>query len=792
MSQGFKMGAAFVEVTTEDKTKDGRQTIGSGMTKWAGGLDLGKIISDDLAKGVASPEAIAELRQLGTQMTQWANQLDLGEPISEDLGKGLDNSDIKPKLNSLGSQMTQWAGGLALGVTISKGITDNLDIGASNAKLSAQLNLTKEVAGKMGALSGQIYRDNFGESIPAVNSAIASVGQNLYNLNTASKESIKGITEDALGLASTFDQDVNEVVRAAGSLLKNNLAPNAETAMNILTRTFQMGGNVAGDLLDTITEYSPQFAKLGFDGETAMGVIVAGFKAGARDGDVIADIFKELSLRAIDMSTLTASGYEMIGVSAQGMAQRIAAGGKTAQDAMLEIIRRLQDMKDPIQQNAAGTALFGTQWEDTLRAIIPKMDITESALTDVAGATDKMNAAAADSAANGIESVKRATEGWVQSMTNAEGPLGAVSSWALGTGEWAIPLLGNLAMIGAGFVQMGLFAEGSALRVVGSWIAMAASSVANAIVMAASWLLAFWPVALIIAAVAALAYLIITNWDTIRQWTVDTWNAIWKFVSDIITAIVTAFQTALQAITDAWNAAWKFVSDIITAIVNAFKAAVDGIVAAWDWLSALPGKFWNWLVSIMQGAGTKLGELIDWFKSLPGKLLSALGDLGRLLWDAGRKILQGLWDGLKSMWNKVKDWVGDIGGWISDLKGPIEVDAVILIPHGNAFMKGLQKGLKAGFETEVKPTVAGMSHELARMPTPLPTFTTDGIPGGIGVTRGANGTVSNVQPVHIENLTVTFPGSLNAMSKTNLRAAASFLNEELRNLNRSRVGQGAS
>lgn len=792
MAEGFKMGAAFVEVTTEDKTKASRDSIGSSMTKWAGGLDLGKLISDDLARGVASPESIAQLRELGGRMAQWADQLELGEPIGDDLEKGLGDADVKPKLNSLGSQMTQWAGGLALGVTITKGITDNLDIGASNAKLSAQLNLTKEVAGQMGKLSGEIYRDNFGESIPAVNSAIASVGQNLYNLNTASKEAIKGITEDALGLASTFDQDVNEVIRAAGSLLKNNLAPDAETAMNLMTRTFQMGGNVAGDLLETITEYSPQFAKLGFDGATAMGVLIAGFKAGARDGDVIADIFKELSLRAIDMSTLTASGYEMIGVSAEGMARRMAAGGKTAQDAMLEIIRRLQDMKDPIQQNAAGTALFGTQWEDTLRAIIPKMDITESALTDVAGATDKMNAAAADSAANGIESVKRATEGWVQSMTNAEGPLGTVSSWALGTGEWAIPLLGNLAMIGAGFVQMGLFAEGSALRVVGAWIAMRIASVANAIAMAASWLLAFWPVALIIAAVAALAYLVITNWDTIRNWTVETWNAIWKFISDIITVIVNAFQTALQAIVNAWNTAWKFVSDIITTIVNAFKAAIDAIVAAWDWLASLPGKFWGWLVSIVQGAGKKLGELVDWFKSLPGKLLSALGDLGRLLWDAGRKILQGLWDGLKAMWNKVKDWVGKIGGWISDLKGPIEVDAVILVPHGNAFMKGLQKGLKAGFETEVKPTVAGMSREIARMPTPLPTFTTDGIPGGIGVTRGSNGIVSNPQPLHIENLTVTFPGSLNAMSKADLRTAAEFINEELRGLNRSRAGQGAA
>jgi hypothetical protein len=42
--------------------------------------------------------------------------------------------------------------------------------------------------------------------------------------------------------------------------------------------------------------------------------------------------------------------------------------------------------------------------------------------------------------------------------------------------------------------------------------------------------------------------------------------------------------------------------------------------------------------------------------------------------------------------------------------------------------------------------------------------------------------------VHIENLHVSFPGSLNAMSRTDLRAAVDFLDEQLRTLNRSRVG----
>lgn len=683
MAQGFKMGAAFVDVITKDNTKQGR--------------------------------------------------------------------------DSIGSSMAQWAGGLALGATITKGITDNLDAGAATAKLAGQLNLTKEVSQRAGQIAGEVYRDNFGQSIPEVNAAIASVGQNMLNLNTASTEAIKGITEQALGLASTFDKDVNEVIRAGGVLVKTGLADNATQAMDQMTRAFQSGGDIAGDLLETIIEYSPQFKKLGFDGATALGVLSSMLKAGARDGDVVADVFKEFGLRAIDTAQLTTDGYNMIGLSADSMRQKIAAGGEGASQAMNEVLRALQNMTDPVAQNAAGVALFGTQWEDTLRAILPRLDLTESGLTDIEGATDRMNTAAADSAANGIESVRRSMEGWVTSMTNAEGPLGAISSWALGTGEWVIPLLGNIGMIIAGMSAMNFAAIGTAAGVVGSWIAMAAASVANAIIMAASWLLAFWPIALIIVAVAGLTALIVANWDTIKQWTIDTWNAVWKWVSDRITDIKTIVQVAIN---------W--------------------IVQRWEDLKAIPGKVGNWFKEVGAAAKNKLNELVDWIKGIPGKIVGALGDLGRLLFNAGKKIIQGLWDGLKAMWNSVTDWVGDIAGWISDLKGPIELDAVILTPHGNAFMEGLQRGLAKGFQTKVKPTVDGMAGELANTVFPIPTVTPS---SGAGAVPGSapSSDSDRSRAIIVENLTVTFPGSLNAMSKTDLRSAAEFLNEELRQLNRGRV-----
>src|SRR3546814_1114465 len=61
--------------------------------------------------------------------------------------------------------------------------------------------------------------------------------------------------------------------RAVAKMIKTGLAKNAEEAFDILTRGAQTGANEAEDLLDTFSEYSTQFRKLGLDGKTAMGLL---------------------------------------------------------------------------------------------------------------------------------------------------------------------------------------------------------------------------------------------------------------------------------------------------------------------------------------------------------------------------------------------------------------------------------------------------------------------------------------------------------------------------------------
>lgn len=325
------------------------------------------------------------------------------------------------------------AAGAAAGGVFATGLAANMNIEVANDKLAAQLGLTTEEAKKAGEVAGEVYGNNWGGSIEEVNEAIKSVGTNLGDVGTMSKAELQGMTESALALAATFDVDVNSSTAAASALIKNGLAKDSTEAFDIITAGFQNGADKAEDFTDTLTEYSPQFKKLGFDGKYTLDLLSEGLKAGARDTDVIADGFKEFGLRAIDGSDATIQAFKDIGLNAKDTAKAIAGGGPAAQEATQKTLEALLSIKDPIKQNNAGVALFGTTWEDTVRTILPALANADGAIEKVDGSTKRMSDTLGDNAQAKVDTLKRSFEQWTQKMASSEGPLGAVVT---GVGEF--------------------------------------------------------------------------------------------------------------------------------------------------------------------------------------------------------------------------------------------------------------------------------------------------------------------------------------------------------------------
>lgn len=251
-----------------------------------------------------------------------------------------------------------------------------------------------------------IYTNNYGDSFEDIGEAMASITQNLGDLDDAS---LQTVTESAFALRDTFGYEIPESTRAAKAMM-DNFGTSGEEAMNLIVAGAQNGLDYSGELLDSISEYSVQFAKVGLDADDMFKVFQKGAESGAFNLDKVGDAVKEFSIRAIDGSDTTVDGFKRIGLNADEMAAKFSAGGDTAKQAFQETIAALASMEDPLEQNTAGVDLFGTMWEDLGPEAVTALASIEDGAYDTAGAMQQIKDIKYDDISSVFEGLKRSLE----------------------------------------------------------------------------------------------------------------------------------------------------------------------------------------------------------------------------------------------------------------------------------------------------------------------------------------------------------------------------------------------
>lgn len=252
----------------------------------------------------------------------------------------------------------------------------------------------------------EIYSNNYGDSFEDIGQAMADVTQKLGDLDDVT---LQNVTESAFALRDTFGYEIPESTRAAKAMM-DNFGISGEQAMNLIAAGAQNGLDYSGELLDSIIEYSVQFAKVGLDADDMFKIFQKGAESGAFNLDKVGDAVKEMAIRVVDGSDTTAQGFELIGLNADEMAAKFAAGGDSAKEAFNQTIEALAGLEDPLAQNTAGVDLFGTMWEDLgPEAVTALADIQEGAY-DTAGAMEQIKDIKYDDISSVFEGLKRSVE----------------------------------------------------------------------------------------------------------------------------------------------------------------------------------------------------------------------------------------------------------------------------------------------------------------------------------------------------------------------------------------------
>ena len=330
---------------------------------------------------------------------------------------------LDPSVSKVMGQAQSMAGktGQAIGKAISAGFKVAGAAAAATAAYMTKIgseyqSATGQIAAATGATGAElknlqgvmesVYSNNYGDNWQDVADAVATVNQQMKGL---SGDKLQSVTEGAFALRDVFQYDVPESVRAANALM-NNFEISGDKAMNLIAAGAQNGLDYSGELLDTISEYSVQFAKVGINADQMFQIMQAGADSGAWNLDKVGDAIKEMSIRVVDGSETTAAGFEALGMDADVMAQKFAAGGETAQEAFQDTIQALASMEDPVQQNIAGVNLFGTMWEDLGPEVVSQL----ASITDEAYAAgdelEKMQEVKYDNLGDALQGVWRKLE----------------------------------------------------------------------------------------------------------------------------------------------------------------------------------------------------------------------------------------------------------------------------------------------------------------------------------------------------------------------------------------------
>ena len=332
--------------------------------------------------------------------------------IDPSLGKAMDNvAGHLDKVNWKAVAVGAAVGGIA--VATGKAVVEagkylaelGDDYNKAMNQLSASTGATGDELDALGESVKNIYAQNLGEDFNDVAEGLAAT----QKASDLAGEALEQATAAGFVLRDTFDYDISESARAASALMKNfNIS--AEEAYGLIATGAQNGADKNGDLLDTLNEYSAQFAALGLSADQFMGSLVEGADAGLFSIDKVADAVKEFNIRAKDGSDSSAEAFKSLGLNSDKMFAAFAAGGETAQAAFFDTVEALNKLEDPLKRNEIGVALFGSQFEDLEAGILPVLGDIETAAYDGAAALQQINDVKYNDLGSAFEAVKRSAE----------------------------------------------------------------------------------------------------------------------------------------------------------------------------------------------------------------------------------------------------------------------------------------------------------------------------------------------------------------------------------------------
>lgn len=672
-------------------------SLGSLRTK----LEQAGVSTDGLGKKARTLRT--EQERLNTVLEQQKARLAAVTKQQEQLAKV--RSAYAKSQQLAGSMTAAGAGGLATGYALSRPVSAAVSAFAPAENATTQLKVSMMGADGSVAEDFQKISDlatKLGDRLPGTTADFQNMMTMLRRQGLSAASILGGTGEAAAYLAVQLEMPVVEAAEFAAKMQDATRASETEMMglMDAIQRTFYLGVD-SSNMLQGFSKLAPVMGVVKKEGLAFTDMMTPLLvmmdqtgMAGESAGNALRKVFQAgLDMKKVDKAN---ASLEKLGINLDFTDGKGEFGGM---DALYKQLEKLKGLTS-VQRTSVMKVLFGDDAE-TLQVVNTMMSKGVDGYREVA---DKMKAQAdlqkrVNEQLGTLTNVTEAAQG---SWTNAMAEIGATVAPEL---KDVIKTLGELANKLGAWVrehpeltkQIFKTVAGLALLVAGGGaLALTLASILGPIAMLRYGMALFGavsaasllPVLAVVAAVTALAagaYLIYRNWDTVGPY----FQALWGWLAGV-------FRNGSAQIVGFFTAAFSQIAGFYRAVTTEIKTAVSGgltgvgqLILNWSPL----GLFYSAFAGVMGYLGVEL----------PGKFT-----------EFGGMLMQGLVNGIKNMAGAVKGAVVGAAdssiGWFKEKLG-IHSPSRVFAELGGFTMAGLAQGI-AGGEAGPLKQLAGTAKRL--------------------------------------------------------------------------------
>ncbi|PGN13203.1 DUF2207 domain-containing protein [Bacillus cereus] len=573
---------------------------------------------EKLQRALRSVDAGNSIRQVQNELRELQQEAGRTEKKFEGLQVGLENV----------------IGGLAAGGGIATAIEKAMDM----SKLKTKIDITFDVPESSKKSVEEAIRGVTAYGVDA-EASLEGVRRQWALNKDISDEANAAIVRGAAAISASYEGiDFTELIQETYEI-GNELGITQDSALGMVDALLKMG--FPPEQLDIIAEYGSQLTRAGFKAEEVQAIMEAGVETGSWNIDNLLDGLKEGRIQltefaqgadkalkeALDGSGIATEQIEKWGAS-------VAKGGRDGAAAMVEVAKAIDGIEDPVKKNQVGVKVLATMFEDQGQNLTNTLIRASEKTVDLQKNQDNLNESVKKLDANPAVKFQKAMGDLQMAL---EPILGVIADVVASIADWISNNPELAATLAAVATAIGVIS--GALMAIAP-IVIAVMGVFEIGAAAALGIVAIVPI--IIAAIVALGIAIYQNWDSIRQWTIDTWNSIKEYLIELWDGIV-------QSSSEAW-------SSFLEAMHSFFDPIGQFFSDLWTGIGEICSSTWNSIVEFFSGAWASFTEMMHSFFDPIGEFFSSLWsgivETASSWWSSLVTTASELWGALVQAWQE--------------------------------------------------------------------------------------------------------------------------------------------